>query len=270
MFKHKRIIIGSVVSLAFFLGLLVVLGGHGQTTQKKPAPGKQVLLGQSAKEIDDAAAPIVDLANPDPIDRIDKNARRLKNARHDKSGPFKIDTYPNASDVRADPERRAGFSDLPADKSDLIVEAVVVESKAFLSEDRTGVYSEFTILVSRILKDTTGSSINLADRIVAERFGGRVRYPTGQVVRWRISSEGVPIVGKTYIFFLAKADQDSYKLLTAYEILDNKIFAIDGPRTEPRGSGSSIFDKHNGEAFDTFMREVETAIRNSRNGGAQP
>src|SRR5256885_3612278 len=94
-----------------FSALLVVLGGHSQMNQKKPAPEEQVLLGQSPKEIDDAASPVVDLTNPETSDRLDKNTRKQKNARHNKSGPVKIDVYPKAGEVRADPERRAGFSD---------------------------------------------------------------------------------------------------------------------------------------------------------------
>jgi hypothetical protein len=269
MFKQKRLMLVGAVCVAL-AGLFVVFNGQGQANQLGSTATDQVPFGQAAKQIDDAATPIVDLDNPGGVDRIDKNARKLKNARYDKYGPVKIDSYPNAGEVRSDPERRAGFSDLPAEKSDVIVEAVVGDSKAFLSEDKTGIYSEFTILVSKILKVATGLSMNVGDKIVAERFGGKVRYPSGQVVRWRTSSEGVPIVGRKYLFFLANADQDSYRLLTAYEIQGNRIFSLDGSRSEPRGQGNSIFDKHNGEALDIFMGEVERVINNSHGGGTKP
>jgi len=270
MFREKRILIVGVTSLVLLAGLFVVFNGQGQSNGQTPATTNEVPFGQAAKQIDDDAAPVVDLDNPSPTDRIDKNARKLKNARHDKSGPIKIDSYPNAREVRSDPEWRAGFSDLPADKSDVVVEATVGDSKAFLSEDRTGIYSEFTIVVSRILKVASGLTINPADRIVTERFGGKVRYPSGQVVRWFVPRQGVPIVGKTYLFFLAKADQDSYTLLTAYEIQGNRIFALDGSRTQSGRQGASIFDRHNGQDFENFMQEVERAINKFYSGGSNP
>jgi hypothetical protein len=120
------------------------------------------------------------------------------------------------------------------------------------------------------LKVAPGFSVNVGDTIVAERFGGKVRYPSGQVIRCRIAGQGVPIIGKRYLFFLAKADQDSYSLLTAYEIQDNKVFALDGSRTNSRGSGGSIFDKHNGKGLDSFTSEVETAVNHSQGGGIKP
>ena len=269
MHKHKRLIIVSIISAVLLTSLFVALNGKGQANQQGSTATGQAPFGQAAKQIDDAATPIVDFDNPNAADRIDKNARKLKGVRYEK-GMIPRDPHPNLGEIISEPERRAGFSDLPSDRSDVIVEAVVGDSKAFLSEDKTGVYSEFTILVSKILKVAPGVSVNLGDTIVAERFGGRVRYPSGKVIRCRIVGEGVPIVGKRYLFFLAKSDQDSYKLLTAYEIQGNKVFALDGSRTEPRGNGRSIFDKHNGEDLDTFMGKVETTLNNSQGGGTKP
>lgn len=268
MHKHKRLIIVSTISAVLLISLFVALNGKGQANQQGVTEG-QALFGQAAKQIDDAVTPIVDFDNPLAADRIDKNARKLKNARYDK-GMIPRDPHPNIGEIIVEPEWRSGFSDLPADRSDIIVEAVVGDSPAFLSEDKTGVYSEFTILVSKILKVVTGISVNLGDNVVAERFGGKVRYPSGKVIRCRIARQGVPIVGKRYLFFLAKSDQDSYKLLTAYEIQGNKVFALDGSRTEPRGQGGSIFDKHNREDLDSFKRKVETALNNSQTVGPLP
>ncbi|MGZ8843952.1 MAG: hypothetical protein ACXW18_09845 [Pyrinomonadaceae bacterium] len=269
MLKGKRIIIVSLSTAALLGGLFVVFSGHGQSNQQN-STADPVAFGQSAKQLDDAAAPVVDLSNVSEVDRVDKNARKLKNARHDKSGTDKTHPYPNVSDVVGEPEWRSGYSDLPVDKSDVVVEAVVADSRAFLSEDKTGIYSEFTLIVSKILKVGSGLTINLGDRIVTERFGGKVRYPSGQVTRWRIARQGVPIIGKKYLFFLAKLDEDSYQLLTAYEIRGSKIVALDGSRTELGKQGGSIFDKHNGKDLSQFMEEVEMAINNSHSRSSKP
>src|SRR5437899_804774 len=267
MFESKRLILVGVMGAALLTVLFMVLSGRGQANQKRGSAVEQVPFGQSAKQIDDAAVPVVDFENPSIVDRIDKNARKQKNARYD-HGVLPGNPLPNIGEIIGEPERRAGYSDLPANKSDVIVEAVVGDSKAFLSEDKTGVYSEFTILVSKVLKAAPGFVVNPGDTIAAERFGGKVRYPSGKVIRCRIEGEGVPIVGKRYIFFLAKADQDSYTLLTAYEMHGNKIFAVDAWRTNAGGQGASLFDKHTGEEFESFMEELERAMKNSHTGGS--
>jgi len=267
MIKKNRIFIITVISAALFIGSLVALAGRSQDNKQNP---RKVDDSSLAKQIDDEATPIVDLQNPDTSDRVDKNIRRIKNARHDNWGTDKTRPIPNVNGVVGEPERRAGFSDIPVATSDLIVEAVVSESHAFLSNDKTGIYSEFTLLISKPAKLTKGLGVNLNDRVVGERFGGKIKYPSGQITRWRTAEEGIPIIGKRYLFFLAKADQDTYKILTAYEIQSDTVSPLDGSRTEPGGrQGASIFDKHNGENLDSFMAEVDLAINNTKEGSSR-
>jgi|GEM_PF-5316502 len=128
MIKKNRIFIITVISAALFIGSLVTLAGRSQDNKQNP---RKIDDRSPAKQIDDEATPIVDLQNPDTSDRVDKNNRRIKNARHDNSGPDKTRPIPNINGVLAERERRAGFSDIPVAKSDLIIEAVVSESRAF-------------------------------------------------------------------------------------------------------------------------------------------
>jgi hypothetical protein len=124
---------------------------------------------------------------------------------------------------------------------------------------------------SQSLRSPAGNRLNINDRIVAERFGGKIKYPSGQTIRWGNAREGIPIVGKRYIFFLSKVDQDTYELLTAYEIVGYTVSPLDGSRIEPGGrQGASIFDKHNGESLDSFMAQVDKAINNSKEGSRRP
>lgn len=267
MITKNRIFIITVISAALFIGTLVTLAGRSQDNKQNPRKTDE---GSLAKQIDDGATPIVDLQSPDTSDRVDKNNRRIKNARHDNSGSDKTRPIPNINGVLSEPERRAGFSDIPVAKSDLIIEAVVSESHAFISNDKTGIYSEFTLLASKPAKWTTGLGVNLNDRIVGERFGGKIKYPSGQITRWRTAREGIPIIGKRYLFFLAKVDQDTYEILTAYEIQGDTVVPLDGSRTESGGrQGASIFDKHNGENLDSFMAEVDMAISNTKGASRQ-
>ncbi len=269
MIKNQRLVLVSVVSAVLLGSLFVAFSGKGQSNRNAPTID-QAPFGQTAKELDDAASPIVDFDSPGAVDRIEKNARKLKSARYDRYGAVQSHPHPHAGEVIVWSEWQAGLLDLPADRSDVVVEGIVADSKAFLSEDKTGVYSEFTLGVARVLKVAPGFSVNLGDMIMIERFGGRVRYPSGQVIRCRIEGQGVPIVGRRYLFFLSRADQDSYKLLTAYEIQGQKVYALDGSRINSRGKGDWKFDQHNGEDLDSFMGKVGRAVNGSQGGGNQP
>lgn len=268
MIKKNRIFFITVISAALFIGSLVALAGRGQDKKQNP---RRVDDGALAKQIDDEATPVVDLQNPDTSDRVDKESRRIKNARYDNAGSDLTRPIPNAGGFVAEPEWRSGYSDIPVSKSDLIVEAVVSESHAFLSNDKTGIYSEFTLLVSKPAKLTTGLGVNINDRIVGERFGGKIKYPSGQIARFRNARQGIPIIGKRYLFFLAKLDQDTYNILTAYEIQGDTVSPLDGSRLELGGrQGASIFDKHTGKNLDSFMAEVDRAIKDTREGSSKP
>lgn len=226
---------------------------------------------RAAKERDDAATPIVDFLNPAGVEPGDSEGRKSKNARHDRQALVKSDPHPEVGETISEPEWQAGLSDIPADKSDLVIEGEVVDSKAFLSGDKTGVYSEFTVRVSRVLKVAPDLSVKPDDTVVAERDGGRVRYPSGKVIRYRIEGQGAPSQGKTHLFFLARAGGGSYRLLTAYGSQGGKVFALDGSRINSRGQGNWVFDKHNGRDFDSFMQEVVKELdRPLQIGGGRP
>jgi hypothetical protein len=147
--------------------------------------------------------------------------------------------------------------------SDLIVEGEVKDANAFLSDDGTGVYSEFTISVSDVIKSP--APVQKHDVITAERFGGRVRFPSGELVRYRIVGHGSPSKGGKYLFFLKQMADGEYRILTAYEMRGNKIVALDGSRTNVGGRGDSPNDKHTGKDAQEFKKEVRAAA----NGGIQ-
>jgi hypothetical protein len=272
MLKHKRMLYPflGVGSIALLVCLFIALGERGSAGQNNP-PNKQsakvLRRGEQAvnqpvppsdKELDDAATPVIDLNG------TDSNAdasRRQKNARHDNQRVVQGQASPQSTEVAVDSETPDGISDLPAAQSDLIVEGKVTGSQAFLSEDKTGIYSEFSLTVSDVVKAAPGVSVGKGDAVIAERFGGRVRYPSGQVVRYRASGEGSPMKGKKYLFFLKKAPDGNYRVLTAYELQGNKVLALDGSRVNVGGKGKSVFDKHNGRDWQEFKKDVDKAVR---------
>ena len=85
------------------------------------------------------------------------------------------------------------------EESSVIVIGDVLHSEAHLSEDKRGVYSEFTIRLVEVLK---GDSFWPGSEMVVERLGGYVRYPDGRKLLYRVGTGGMPRVGARYLFFL--------------------------------------------------------------------
>jgi hypothetical protein len=138
----------------------------------------------------------------------------------------------------------------------------VAEARAFLSNDKSGVYSEFVIRVNEILKITPPSHAVIGESITAERLGGRVKFRSGKVLPVQVMGQGMPRVGGRYVLFLKRtAEEKSYQLLTAYELDAGRVSALDGAK--PAGGGSPWkFDKFEGWDEAVFLKTVREAINN--------
>lgn len=247
--KTKVLLILSVV-IALSIGTIVTINSQTQMNQSQD---KSV-----ANKLDDDATPIVDFNDNNRNLNIEQD-QILKNSRYDNSSFVLSDPPLNAGEVIRYDEG-SSIPDIPIEKSNIIVEGQVNDSKAFLSNDKSGIYSEFTVVISKVLKNNYDNLIKPNETIIAERFGGRVRYPSGKTIRYKIAGQGSPSVNSKYLFFLAETQGNNYKILTAYELKDNKVFALDGVRTFTRRSRNSVFDSHNGQEYQNFINEVNQAI----------
>src|SRR5579884_922962 len=68
---------------------------------------------------------------------------------------------------------------IPAGKSDLVVVGTIQSAHAYLTNHKTAIYSEFQVKVEQVLK---GSRSGVGEIIDTERFGGRLRMPSGQTL----------------------------------------------------------------------------------------
>lgn len=143
---------------------------------------------------------------------------------------------------------------IPIKQSDTIIVGSVKTGRAFLSDDRTGIYSEFSINIERILKSS--EVLKEADEIFVERAGGAVRFPNGKVQRIIVFlGQEMPQAGQRYIFFLKKLeDEKNYSILTAYEIRENKINPLDA--IEP-------YTKYDNANSNSFLDKIVEGIKNS-------
>src|SRR6185369_6324781 len=208
--KFNKYLAGVFIALVG-IGFVVTFKGQKPTQSKTSQLSTKALNGREAKAIDDAATPTVDFDIDNTADL--SNERRIKNARHDNGRMVIKDAHPSVAEVVDESEWAMGLSDLPAERSDLIVEGTVTDAKAFLSNEKTGVYSEFTIRISAILKASDQVRVNPSDTVVVQRIGGKVKYKSGRVIRYRIEGQGSPSQGQPYIFFLSRTAEGDFKLL---------------------------------------------------------
>jgi hypothetical protein len=156
-------------------------------------------------------------------------------------------------------------STLPAKQSSAIVVGTVSDAKAFLSEDKTNVYSEYSVRVEAVIKNFDGAPVNAGGTLVAERQGGRVRLRSGAVSGFFISGQNPPQVGRRYVLFLGynKADTSNlgpknpgemtHHLLTGYELRAGKVAALDSP-------GGMHFRAHDGKDEAAFLEEIRRLL----------
>lgn len=147
----------------------------------------------------------------------------------------------------------------PVGRSAIIAFGEVVDVQAYLSDDKSGVYSEFSVRIEEVLKNDPLAPSFPGGLVVAERYGGRVRFPSGRVTFFGNRDQGMPRLGGRYIFFLERSDQQ-YSILTAYELLSGRIHPVDGKNAPSRDSANSVGDAYENADSTRFKNEVQRAI----------
>jgi hypothetical protein len=126
-------------------------------------------------------------------------------------------------------------------ESALIVIGEVETANSFLSNDKGGVYTEFTIRVEEVLKNNGKKT---PKKVIADREGGVVVYPNGGRVLYQNSALGLPLLGSKYLFFLIKDElSPNYGILTSYDLNSSKVRQMEM-----------------GRPFDEFKNKEKTAF----------
>jgi len=227
---------------------------NGSLPQQPDKPKRGTLQEiERALQESQARFPTTDYDSPEPTDPKEKAKRRNRNKHYDGKGL--VDSNPSNSGS-ATTEVSEVFFDLPAlpvAQSDVILTADVLNSEGHLSNDKTGVYSEFNVQVDAVLKGAV-PTLSQTNLISITRLGGIVRYPSGHKERYSIASQNMPAIRKRYLFFLkATDDPEAYEIVTGYEI---------GPeRGLPLDDGAN-FEAYSGTDSAVFLKTVCDAIAN--------
>jgi len=148
---------------------------------------------------------------------------------------------------------------LPVARSAAIVTGEITNEKAYLSEDETNIYSEFSIRIDEVLKNDIANSLSTGSSLIAEREGGRVRFPSGKIVTSYVIHQDMPRTGRSYAFFLTHAqltsgDSEWFHLLTAYELRDDRVFPLDDV------SDRHPMNRYKGASETDFLLDLRAAI----------
>ncbi len=173
-------------SRTFSIGLLLVIASTLliAATIAGRAQYSAAIQGSGA----DSALPVANYEAAEPVDPIERAKRRAKNNRYDRQSSEVIKEAPYPLEAIWSSYWSRGLPSIPVLQSDAIIIGEVVDAQAHLSNDKTGVYSEFVIRLEEILKESDGKlAISLANSqvISAERFGGAVRFPSGVVQKYK-------------------------------------------------------------------------------------
>lgn len=195
--------------------------------------------------------PIADYNVAEEADSEKRAKRKAKNSRYDNSKLVSRDSENGVSQhviVAELPPLPA----IPAKESNVIAVGEVIQAQAFVSNDKTSVYSEFSVRIEELLKNNTSNRLSEGSEIAIDRKGGFVRFPNGNKVLHRIEGQLMPRVGKRYVFFLTKTEQSpNYRILTGYELNAKGISPLDS-RVQ--------FDSYKSVDATTFLKAAKDEI----------
>jgi hypothetical protein len=247
MQSYKRIPLALLIVSAVMVG--TVIATFNAPAQDNSARGKQQRLDRAEFE---TQFPVTDINKPEPSDREKRARRQARGKKHDNAG---IHITEGSDTITVNTEWDIGLPALPVAKSDLILIGEVTDVEAYLSNEKTAVYSEFIIRVDEVLKNTSNLAPTQGSSLIADRQGGRVRFPSGHTTLLFVQGQGMPRVGRRYALFLTHTGQEqSANILTGYELRGGRVFPIDSP-----------VGKQYKEAEETiFLNNLRTAVADAQ------
>ncbi len=210
---------------------------------------------KSDKEKFESQFPIVEYIKPEPSEPDKLAKRRAVGKKHNREDE-RIGEHADTIVTSVDWE--VGLPALPVARSRAVVIGQITHAEAYLSTDKTGVYSEFTILIDKVLKNESDISMVSGAAVVPIRSGGRVRFPSGHVTLQYTRGQGMPRIGKRYVFFLTRENlEHNLDILTGYELKGGRVALLDyaGDDTHPRA-------KYKKSDETSFLKDLQAAITN--------
>lgn len=206
--------------------------------------------------------PIVDIYAPEPDDPATKELQRNRGKKYDTGVPLEdfLEPYSDLLDL---PLSHASVEPaLPIGQSDMVAVGTITGSKAFLSSDRTNVYSEFTFKIEETLRNSSPVTLDANSIITTERVGGKVRFPSGNILLRGISGRNLPEKGHRYVLFLKWNESGKdFVILTGYKLQNGVVTPLDGEK-----SPNSIYRnyaQYAGKRDSELIKAIKNALKDS-------
>lgn len=159
----------------------------------------------------------------------------------------------------------SGLPALPVKQSEIVLTGNVSSARAYLSANKSSVFSEFQIEVSEVFKNRTTRKLNRGDALFVEREGGIVKFANGSESWFRLSGQKMPEVGKGYLFFVSHefpwiGKKSELYLITAYGIENDNVVPLDFPA----GGTHPIAETYKGRKQSVLLTDLLKAVKESR------
>jgi hypothetical protein len=224
------------------------------------------------KLIEENGDPIADFDAPEPTNPDERAVRKLRNGVYDFVPPNNHTTIPTLDKQRNEfsiSSWTARFPQPPFPCSNLIAIGKVNDAKAFVSNDKINVYSEFNFQINKILKNNNIFLTQKKNQITLNRGGNKVRLPSGKIFTRLVDGLYMPKPDKEYLMFLEyEPKSQTYVIITGYQFKEGKVESLDGISLFERGIAEKYqnYPKYNGLDVKEFEKLVmESIVAQSKN-----
>jgi hypothetical protein len=254
MQRHRKILLLLLTVVAVTtLSALTALSSQEQRSTASPTQ-------QSAEEEQE---PVADYAAIEPADPEKRAKRRARGKRYDGQSWVR-EPHPTAGDAGRIDSWMGQVPAFPTETSHAVVIGETIDAQAYLSNDKSGVYTEFTVRVEEILKQDAVAPLVVGETLAAQREGGRVRFPSGRVQRYRTHYQHLPCAGRRYVFFLKRNEEgQAYYIRTAYELRAGRVHPVDGVNMNKGAAELPQFAAYKDADEATFLSAVRDAVARS-------
>jgi len=219
LMDFKRLLLAIIIIV---IAIAVMTGTSSSLRLQTPNP-----ISDKRREIPDLERwPVADYDSSLPVDPAKRARRQARNKKYDKSQWPILTTDVADSTVRlhrVNPDLPA----FPVRESRVVLIGQIAVAAAYLSNDKSGVYSEFTVIVEEVLKNHLAEQLLAGSSIPVTREGGRIRFPSGRMHWYGIGRQNMPRIGGRYVLFLSGETEETLTILTGYELATSKVMPLD-------------------------------------------